>query len=197
MISYRGYRQRQINARPGNKPLIGDLTHTKTLGASSAITTQPGTANNINLYMWLPAYTMRLDMVYINVAAFLAGANCKAVLYSADRNGNPHRLLYESGNLTCAANGPVFEPIATPITVVGSERYYAGIRFSGAQTISAWIYSSVPDLSGGAAPNIGTAPKALIRNNVAFGSPAPDPWGYNSAELAGANPAAIWFRVAA
>lgn len=183
--------------QPGaaNKPVAGDLVATTTFGHGNAPGTVVGAADRMAIYLWRPAHTMQLNVGWINTTTLLAGSSCKIVLYGADANGNPSNLLWESNPISCASAVAASDTIASPVTVVGGQLYYPGIRFSGTQMITGWGYPAIPDIHGGTAFSV-SARKSL-RRSLAYATAAPASWGYTSSEISSDIPAAIQFRVAA
>lgn len=183
--------------QPGaaNKPVAGDLVATTTFGHGSAPGTSAGVADRMDIYLWRPAHTMQLNVGWINTTTLLAGSSCKIVLYGADANGNPSNLLWESNPISCAAAGAASDTLSSPVTVVGGQLYYPGIRFSGTQAISSWQYTAIPDIHGGTA--FSTIARKTLRRSLTYATAAPAAWGYTSSEIANGGAAAIQFRVAA
>ena len=139
-------------------------------------------------------FTARADTVItgfaLNVTVAAAGSLAKFVVYDADTNGRPNALLAETADVDCASTGP--KTAAATLTLRRGLTYWLGVRFSGVTTVSAWVSSATPDINGGA---VSTIPRKSLSRGLSYATPAPQTWGWSSAEIITNLPPAIWLRV--
>ena len=176
-------------AEPWNTPPSGELVMT-TIGGSDTIAGSARVANALEMFQFVPKATITISQVVLNV---VTGAGLGRVLiYDTDANGLPTTLLYNSGDIDTSSAGAKSADCA--MTLLRGKRYWIATWFSAASTMSVWATTSLPDINGGEAPV--TTARKVARRTVTFASAPPDPWGWSSAEITAARPAAVWLMVA-
>jgi hypothetical protein len=70
--------------------------------------------------------------LYINISAFVVGANARILIYS-NLNGKPDQKLYESANLDCSTNG--IKTATTSFNFIAGETYWLTTHFSAASLV--------------------------------------------------------------
>lgn len=173
-------------------PVSGDyLPATAGIGGNST-GTLAGAAGRIDLYPFMPRADLSLNQLLVNCTTAVAAAQGKVVIYTADDLGRPGALLLETGTLDFSTTGQ--KTVAVSLALRQGRTYWIGIRHSSTATLSAWPITATPDLNGGAA--ISTSARKILRRTLAFGTAAPDPWGFSSAEISpGTAATAIWLRL--
>ena len=177
------------NDIPWLTPAAGEFMCTSVFSSGSLGTISPG----IGGFRLFP-FTARADTVItglaLNVTVAAAGSLAKFVVYDADTNGRPNAQLAETADVDCASTGP--KTAAAMLTLRRGLTYWLGVRFSGVTTVSAWVSSATPDINGGA---VSTIPRKSLSRGLSYATPAPQTWGWSSAEIITNLPPAIWLRV--
>lgn len=160
-------------------------------GASTQ--TSAGAANRIELAPYFTSVNLPIDRIGVACTTAVAGALCKVVIYSADANGWPDALLYETGNLDCSTTGMKEEALS--FTFLSGTMYWVGVRHSSTATLR--------HIPSGVAVNLGlwsstaNTYNTVLRRTVTFANPAPDPWVFTNADrAANIHPPSIRFRAA-
>lgn len=172
------------------QPGTGDFMPT-TMGAGSTLGTLVGAANRIDLYPFIPRGDITIDQTAVNVATAVAAAQGKILIYAANGSGQPATRLFESAALDFSATG--FKTASVALTMRKGLTYWIGVRHSATATLTAYAVSATPDLT---TADLTTQTRKLLRRTVAFGTAAPDPWGFVNTETANAVASAVWFRSA-
>lgn len=171
------------------KPSIGRYAENRFNANSTS--TLVGVANRIDLVPWMVPYTYDIDQFGVEVSTLIASALGKVVIYSADAEGKPDALLYESGNLDFGSTGYKF---ANPgITLQAGTLYWFGIRESSTATLRRFGGADAIVIGRSSGAGTQTTSFTMIRRTVTFANPAPDPWVHNNSEYV-ANVAIPTFR---
>lgn len=173
-------------------PPAGEYILTTAGLGGAAASTLAGAANRLEIFPWSPGADVSIDRLLINCTTAVAAAEVKIVVYSADENGRPDALLYETAALSVATTGQKFEAVA--LDFLKGRTYWLGIRHSSSAIVSAWAGTSTPDINGGTA--ISTSARKTLRRTLAFATAAPNPWGFVSSEIANGPATAIWMKEA-
>lgn len=158
---------------------------------TSSSTTIAGSADRVQMHMWVPDQDTTVDQVGVEVTTGLAGANTKVLAYEADSSGAPSALLFETANLDSAAAGYKFE--ARNYTFLRGKPYWMGVRTSGTQTLRGTAGAGVRTIGRAAAT--GLSASTLIRT-LPFATAA-GAWGtFSASQLATSTPAVVIMRLA-
>lgn len=175
---------------PWVTPPAGEYMMTTSGAGGSSVSTQAGGAGRIDLF----PFTARADTVVtgvaINVTTLVASALAKVVVYDSDANGRPNALVIETADMDCGTAG--VRTVAASFTLRQGKTYWFGIRHSSTATLSAWAMTATPDINGGSPV---TTIRKTLRRTLAYATPAPATWGWNSAEIFTALGTAIWLKV--
>jgi hypothetical protein len=174
---------------PWLTPVSGEHVLT-TIGGGSGTGGISGAADRCDLFPFLPRNDLDCTGFSINCTAGASGKLAKIVVYDSDNNGRPNVLLYESGTLDLASAG--VKTATTTFNLTKGQTYWLGVRHSSTATISTWANSSTPDINGGAPTTSG---RKILRRTLIFGSGAPSPWSFDSAEITSSSPPAIWIKL--
>lgn len=158
-------------------------------GATSVLT---GVANRTEIFPFMPRKDLMVDALGLNCATAVAAAQAKLVVYGSNALGRPDALLAETGVVDLSTTGN--KTAAASLVLRRGLTYWLGLRHSATATISAWAAQSTPDINGGT--TMLTTSRKVLRRTLAFATPAQTVWGFDSTEIAAANPPAIWLRMA-
>lgn len=159
----------------------------------TASSTLAGAANRIDLAPYYTSVQLPIDQIGCSVSTAVAGALFKIVIYSADSNGWPDALLYESTDLSGAATGYAFEAVS--FTFSSGVQYWVGVRHSSTCTLRTINVSSAVNLglTSSTAANYAT----ILRRTLTYATAAPSTWSFvNSDRVANVTPPSIRFRAA-
>lgn len=173
-------------------PPAGELVATTTGAGGTAVGTSAGAAGRLDLFPFIPRADMPIDRVSVNCTTLAASNVARVALYASDASGRPAALLAESADLDLTTLGARFATLN--FTFRQGRTYWIGLRFSGTAVVTAWPTSAIPDLNGGTVPSLTL--RKVLRRTITWGTPLPATWGFTSAEINAAAPAAIWLRVA-
>ena len=147
---------------------VSTRTYSVRLESSTASTTQATVANTIYLSPFIPANTLTVSNLQINVTTLTVGGNARILVYS-DVNGVPTTKLLESTSLDCSTTGA--KTYTASFTFTAGTTYWLGVYSNLAVTFSAMFSSQLIPIStsafnGGfgvlsAAATFGTAPNPL------------------------------------
>ena len=145
---------------------------------SSNFATRAGSANIADLSPWIPRRTFTPSTLGIVPTTGGAGAAGKILVYSADADGWPDALIYDSGSLNLNVGTATHLSAANTVTFSAGSVYWVGVQFdSTAATLRTIVQTLVLDIGG-----LGTSPIAaglstlVRRTGLTFASP-PNPWG--------------------
>jgi hypothetical protein len=152
------------------KPVTG-RTYSVRTDSQSATATLATVGNFIYLSPFVPANTLTVSNLQINVTTLTVGGNARILVYS-DVAGVPTTKLLESSlNLDCSTIGTKTSTPATPFTFTAGTTYWLGLYSNLAVTLSAvnptqLIPISTSLFTGGfstmiAAATFGSAPTTL------------------------------------
>lgn len=158
-------------------------------GASAALT---GVANRTELYPFMARKSLTINGLGMHCLTAVAAAQAKLLVYESDALGRPASILLETDVVDLSTTGN--KSVAVSLFLRRGLTYWLGIRHSSTATVSAWTAQSTPDINGGS--TLVAAARKVLRRTLAFGTPAPAVWGFDSSEIASANPPAIWLRMA-
>lgn len=181
--------QREI---PSLTPPAGDLVLTTTGAGGGTLGTLAGAAGRIDLFPFQSRADLTVDRLLLNCTTAVAGALARILIYASDANGRPDAQLLETADLDLSTTGAKSATVA--LSLRQGRTVWLGIRHSSTATLSVWPTTATPDVNGGTAPI--TAARKVLRRTIAWGSPAPAPWGFTSTEINSAAATAIWLRVA-
>jgi hypothetical protein len=176
---------------PSLTPPSGELVLTTTGAGGGTLGTLAGAAGRIDLFPFMPRADVMLDRLTINCTTAVAGALARILIYGSDANGRPDALLLETADLDLSTIGVKAATVA--LSLRQGRTVWLGIRHSSTATLSTWPVAATPDVNGGTLPV--TAARKVLRRTIAWGSSAPSPWGFTSAEINSAAATAIWLRV--
>jgi hypothetical protein len=125
------------------KPVSG-RTYSVRLEGSASTTNTTTVANTIYLSLFIPANTLTVSNLQINVTTLAVGVNARILVYS-DLNGVPSSKLLESTNLDCSTTGA--KPFTTSYTFTAGTTYWLGIYSSAAVTLSSMFSSQLIPIS--------------------------------------------------
>ena len=156
------------------KPISG-RTYSVRLEGSSSTTSLITTANFIYLSPFIPANTLTVSNLQINVVIAPVGVNARILIYS-DVDGVPTTKLLESTNLDCSTTGA--KTYTESFTFTEGTTYWLGLYSNLAVTLSSMFSSQLMPISTSAftgafgvlnvAATFGSAPTTL--GAATFGS---------------------------
>jgi len=124
------------------KPISG-RTYSIRTDSATASTSVGSAANTIYLSPFIPANSITIANLQINVTSLAIGASARILVYS-DSNGVPTTKLIESTNLDCSTSGA--KTFTTSYTFTAGTTYWLGIYTNNASfqmsTIS--LSNSIP-----------------------------------------------------
>lgn len=159
----------------------------------TASSTLAGAANRLDLAPYYTSVPLSIDQIGVAVSTAVAAATGKVVIYSADADGWPDVLLYESGDLDFSTTG--YKSAALTFTFDSGVQYWVGVHHSSTATIRSINVSSAVNLglTSSSAANYAT----ILRRTVAYANSAPSPWNFvNRDRVANTTPPSIRFRAA-
>lgn len=171
--------------------VVGQYYDNSFRGTASA--TLAGAANRIDLAPYYTSVPLTIDRIGVAVSTGVASALGKVVIYSADANGWPDELLYESGNLDFSTTG--MKEGTLSFSFSSGVQYWVGVRHSSTATLRTINVSSAVNLglTSSTAANYAT----ILRRTVTFANAAPNPWNFtNTDRVANVTPPSIRFRAA-
>jgi hypothetical protein len=110
------------------KPVSG-RTYSIRTDSSSASTSAVSAANTIYLSPFIPANSITISNLQINVVSLAAGASARILVYS-DSNGVPTTKLIESTTLDCSTSGA--KTYTTSYTFTAGTTYWLGVYTNNA-----------------------------------------------------------------
>jgi hypothetical protein len=110
------------------KPISG-RTYSVRTDSSSSSTSATSLANTIYLYPFIPANSITISNLQINVVSLAAGASARILVYS-DLNGVPSFKLIESTTLDCSTSGA--KTFTTSYTFTAGTTYWLGVYTNNA-----------------------------------------------------------------
>ena len=125
------------------KPVSG-RTYSVRLDSSSSPTTTATAANFIYLSPFVPANTLTVSNLQINVTTAPVGGLARILVYS-DLNGVPSSKLLESSSLICSVTGP--QQFNTTFTFTAGTTYWLGLYSNLAVTLSSMFSSQLIPIS--------------------------------------------------
>ena len=165
------------------KPVSG-RTYSVRIDSNAATSSLATTANFIYLSPFIPANTLTVLNLQINVVIAFAAANAKILVYS-DVAGVPTTKLLESSlNLDCSTTGVKTSTPATPFTFTAGTTYWLGLYSSAVVTISAVNATQLIPIS--TATGVFTGGHSTMIAAATFGS-APNPLSTANLNTAGIN----------
>lgn len=157
----------------------------------TASSTLIGAANRIELAPYYTSSSLAIDRIGTVVSTAVAASLIKVVIYSADANGWPDLLLYETGELSAATTGLKEETLA--FTFLSGVQYWVGVRHSATATLRCINVSSAVTL--GLTSATSTSYATVLRRTLTFATAATSPWVFtNSDRVANVKPPSIRFR---
>jgi hypothetical protein len=154
---------------------------------------QAQVGNRTIIAPFVSSRALTIDQLGISVSAFVAGANFKCVVYSADADGRPAAILRETANISGdTPNATRFASI-TPLSLAAGATYWLGLRSSSTATVRTLGVGATAVLSytNAATP---VAQGALVATQT-FADPAAD-WTYASGQHSNALVPLILMRAA-
>jgi hypothetical protein len=151
-----------------------------------------GVADRYQVHPWTPSRDTTIQNIGVEVTTLLAASNAKVVvLDTSAATGGPGNVLFETGNLSCAAVGYVSE--ARAFTFLKGVTYWVGVRTSSTQSLRA--YTSTSTRSIGQALGTG-GPQNGLQQTLAFATAA-GAWGApTGAQMVAANLLAVVMQLA-
>jgi hypothetical protein len=129
------------------KPVSGRTYSVRTNG--TAVNSNTSTlANTIALYPFIPANSLTISKIELNVASGLALSNIKILVYS-DLNGVPNTKLIESASLDCSSGGIKTHNIS--FTFNAGTVYWLGTFANLGVTVNVFSDSQMTPISTGSA----------------------------------------------
>jgi len=163
------------------KPVTGRSYGVRT-NATTANSSSSVSANTIALYPFIPANSITISNLQLNVAG-TAAANIRILVYS-DLNGVPSSKLIESTNLDCSTTGT--KTYTTSYTFTAGTVYWLGCYSSASASVSVLDAAQMTPISTNA---FGTAYSSVVAS-ATFGS-APSTLGTASLSSSTSNLCAI------
>jgi len=150
------------------KPVSG-RTYSIRTDSSSSSTSAVSAANTIYLSPFIPANSITISNLQINVVSLAAGASARILVYS-DSNGVPNTKLIESTTLDCSTSGA--KTYTTSYTFTAGTTYWLGVYTNNAvfQMSTMSVANTIPISTNGfgtaftnvtAAATFGSAPTTL------------------------------------
>ena len=161
-------------------------------GNSGGMGTLIGAADRMDIYPFTPRGDLTIDRLSVNCTNSAAATTVKIVLYAADTNGKPAALIVETATLDTSSTGVKEATVA--LTLRKGVTYWAGVRHSGAPTLTIFGTAATPELTTDA---ITTNPRKVLRRTLTYATAATDPWGYLVSEVSNASTitgTGIWVR---
>lgn len=146
---------------------------------ASAAGTIAGSAARMEVVRFQVARRLRVNPMGFEVTVGVASAEIKLVIYASDADGHPAELLYESAPMSAAS--PAFVSVADSFTFEANTLYWVGVRHSSTATIRGIALASMPSIGRTAAA--GSTYPGILRQSVAFATPAPNPFGYAASQV--------------
>jgi hypothetical protein len=143
------------------KPVSG-RTYSVRTNATTANSSSTAAANNISLYPFIPANSITISNLQLNVAGAVA-ANIRILVYS-DLDGVPSSKLIESTNLDASTTG--VKTFTTSYTFTAGTVYWLGCYSSASVSVSALDAAQMTPISTNA---FGTAYSSVFASTT-FGS---------------------------
>jgi hypothetical protein len=159
-------------------------------GAATATLT--GIANRIDLAPFFCGQTIVCDQIAVTITTIAASTFVKIVVYSANTDGTPANLIFESADLDAGTTGG--REVALSYTFTAGTLYWLGVRYSGAPAVRAIPLTSA--LSLGASSSNVTSYLTILRKTRTFATAAESVWTYSAAEATTGAPPAIRLRSA-
>lgn len=163
--------------------LAGGAAHyiDPSLGAGSFVTAQvnalaqtttAGAANRIDFVRFVPSRTITVDLLSIEVTAFVAGAQARVGIYGNTAGNLPGDLLSGAGSLLdCGtANTTRQSTIAGGLTLTGGTPYWLALHTSSTATLRALANGGMMPLG---IPESGTSANVARRATATFASGLP------------------------
>ena len=157
------------------KPVSGRTYSVRVDGATAGVTAATA-ANTIYLSPFVPANSLTVSNLQINVTTLTVGGNSRILIYS-DSNGVPSSKLLESTNLDCSTTGA--KTYTASFTFTAGTTYWLGVYSNLAVTLSTLNNTGLIPLSTSAfnsaiciltaAATFGSAPSTL--GTASLGSP--------------------------
>jgi len=120
------------------KPVSG-RTYSVRTDSSSSSASSVSAANTIYLSPFVPANSLTISNLQINVASLAAGASARILVYS-DLNGVPTTKLIESTTLDCSTTGA--KTYTTSYTFTAGTTYWLGVYTNNASFFMSTISSA-------------------------------------------------------
>jgi len=144
------------------KPVSG-RTYSVRLETSASATTTATAANFIYLSPFIPANSLTVSNLQINVTTLAVGVNARILIYS-DSNGVPTTKLLESTSLDCTTTGA--KTYTASFTFTAGTTYWLGLYSSAAVTLSSMFSSQLIPIS----TSIFTGGFGILNVAATFGS---------------------------
>ena len=158
-------------------------------GTASALLS--GAANRIDLAPYYTSQTFDIDQIGVSVSSAVAASTVKIVIYSADANGWPDIVLYESSPIDTSIINYRFE--ALTFTFNSGVQYWVGVRSSSTASMRTINPSSAVNL--GLTSSSATSYATILRRTLTYATAATSPWVFvNSDRVANISPPSIRFR---
>lgn len=147
-----------VLTKPVSARSYGVRTNATTANSSSSTS-----ANVISLYPFVPANSLTISNLQINVVSLAVGASARILVYS-DLNGVPSSKLIESTNLDCSTSG--VKTFTTSYTFTAGTVYWLGCYSSASASVSVLDAAQMTPISTNA---FGTA-YSSVTASATFGS---------------------------
>lgn len=149
--------------------------------------------DTLTLGTFYTSVALTADRVGISCgAAGAAGSLAKIVFYTSDADGWPDELIYETGEVDLTTTGFKFQDGS--FEFASGVQYWCGVWAKGDGTLRTVNLASCGNL--GMNTSNSTSLKNKIQRSLTYGTGAPDPWVFDSAELVTGGPFSVRFRYA-
>ena len=162
---------------------------------SAGNTTLAGATNRMDLTPYFVGRDFEIDRLAISVITAVASSECKIVVYTADFDGWPDILVYESIGIDTSTTGAKEVTVDPPLYMDRGKQYWFGVKHNSNPAIrSLNVTVNIPlGMTNSSAANYFT----ICRRTVIYSDPAPSPYDFASNPGLGSNitPPSIRFRV--
>jgi hypothetical protein len=127
----------------------------------------------------------------INVTGGAASSQVRIVCFSANSNGRPDALLWESADFDTSTTGEKID--GTDRTIDKGVTYWLGVRTTGTPTVSVTPLAGAWPINGSAA--FSTAAASTLVQTLTWGTSTPATWTWSASDINTTLPVVIGFRI--
>jgi len=150
---------------------------------SVAVSTIAQVADRIEFHPFIPARTVTINELAIDVSTNVAATNCKAAIYSDNGSGAPNALLAGTADLSCATTG-VKTGAVSSLTLTAGTIYWFAVHSSSTQTLRGIPLSALLPIGVSNAANLAHFTSRRGTSSYAGGLPSVAPTSTPGANIA-------------